>query len=241
MEWIPSLLTLTVLEVVLGIDNVVMIAVIAGGLPERDRERARVAGLALALVTRLLLLAFVGWLAGLVEPLIAVAGQEFSGRDLIMLLGGGFLIWKSVHEMHQAVEEAGSAEARRLAGSFAGAVGQIVVLDIVFSLDSVITAVGMARAYWVMAAAIVITVALMAVASGPIIRFIQAHPTLKMLALAFVLLVGVTLVADGWGLDIPRGYIYAAMAFSLFVESLNIVIARRRQRLHAARGNLPPH
>lgn len=236
MDWIASLLTLTVLEVVLGIDNVVMIAVIATGLPAEQRERARLAGLALALITRLLLLAAVSWLAGLVAPLVTVAGQEFSGRDLIMLGGGLFLIWKAVHEMHQEVEEAGAPATPRRAASFLSAVGQIIALDLVFSLNSVITAVGMAREFWIMAAAITIAVVLMLLASGPIIRFIHAHPTVKMLALAFVLLIGFALLADGFGVDIPKGYLYAAMAFSVFVEGLNGVVARRRRRYQRRQG-----
>ena len=234
MDWIASLLTLTALEVVLGIDNVVMIAVIAAGLPDAQRERARVVGLALALITRLLLLAAVSWVAGLVQPLVTIADRGFSGRDLLMLGGGLFLMWKAVHEMHQAVEDAGVAAPRPRVASFAAAVAQIVALDIVFSLDSVITAVGMAREFWIMAAAIVLAVALMLVASGPIIRFIHAHPTVKMLALAFVLLIGFALVADGFGLDIPKDYLYAAMAFSLFVEGLNVVVARRRAQIGRA-------
>jgi predicted tellurium resistance membrane protein TerC len=236
MEWLTSpeiwasLVTLTALEVVLGIDNLVMIAIVAGGLPPAQARQARLAGLGLALVTRLALLATISWIAGLIEPLFAIAGQNFSGRDLIMLAGGLFLIWKAVHEMHQAVEEAGRSDAPRPAGSFRGAVLQIVLLDIVFSLDSVITAVGMAREFWVMAAAIVIAVSLMLLASEPIMRFINGHPTVKMLALAFVLLIGMALVADGFEFHIPKGYLYAAMAFSVFVESLNVVVARRRQR-----------
>jgi predicted tellurium resistance membrane protein TerC len=236
VEWLyspeiwASLVTLTALEVVLGIDNLVMIAVIAGGLPPTQQRQARLAGLALALLTRLLLLAAISWIAGLIEPLFAIAGQNFSGRDLIMLAGGLFLIWKAVHEMHQLVEEAGSPDARQPAGSFRGAVIQIVLLDIVFSLDSVITAVGMARDFWVMAVAIVIAMALMLFASGPIMRFINGHPTVKMLALAFVLLIGMALVADGFEFHIPKGYLYAAMAFSVFVEALNVVVARRRKR-----------
>lgn len=236
MEWLyspeiwASLVTLTALEVVLGIDNLVMIAVIAGGLPPAQRRHARLAGLSLALITRLLLLAAISWIAGLIEPLFTIAGQNFSGRDLIMLAGGLFLIWKAVHEMHQAVAEAGRPEVRRPATSFRSAVVQIVALDVVFSLDSVITAVGMARDFWVMAVAIVIAVTLMLVASGPIMRFINSQPTVKMLALAFVLLIGMALVADGFEFHIPKGYLYAAMAFSVFVESLNVIVAGRRRR-----------
>jgi predicted tellurium resistance membrane protein TerC len=235
-EILASLVTLTVLEIVLGIDNIVMVAVIAGNLPADRQRQARLIGLSLALVTRLLLLATISWVAGLIDPLFEVAGQPFSGRDLIMLAGGLFLIWKAVHEMHQSIAEAGTAEARPPATSFAAAITQIVMLDIVFSLDSVITAVGMAREFWVMATAIVIAVALMLVASGPIMRFIQAYPTVKMLALAFVLLIGMALVADGFEFHIPKGYLYFAMSFAVFVEALNVVVAGRRRRGAAARN-----
>jgi predicted tellurium resistance membrane protein TerC len=227
--WI-SLATLTALEIVLGIDNIVMLAVVAGGLPDRQRDRARLIGLALALGTRLLLLLTIVWIAGLVQPLFTVAGQDFSGRDLIMLGGGLFLIWKAVHEMHAAVDAAGRAEAPARAGSFSAAIAQIVLLDIVFSFDSVITAVGMAEHLGVMIAAVVIAIGVMMVASGAIMGFVQAYPTIKMLALAFVLLIGVALVADGFEFHVPKGYLYFAMAFSVLVEWLNILVARRRQK-----------
>ena len=237
-EILASLVTLTALEIVLGIDNIVMIAVIANALPERQRDHARLVGLSLALITRLLLLFLISWIAGLVQPLFSAFGQPFSGRDLIMLGGGLFLIWKAVHEMHAAVEEAGGQGGPRQVGSFSAAIAQIVVLDVVFSFDSVITAVGMARDLWVMVVAIIIAMAVMLFASGPIMRFIHAHPTVKMLALAFVLLIGMALVADGFQFHIPKGYIYAAMAFSVLVESLNVMVSRRRARSAAlARGD----
>ena len=240
MEWMlsteiwASLVTLTMLEIVLGIDNIVILAIISNGLPAHQRERARMIGLSLALLMRLALLFAISWIAGLVAPLFTVLGQGFSGRDLIMLLGGLFLIYKAVHEMHEAVEAAGQHDPVRQATSFASAIGQIVVLDLVFSLDSVITAVGMAREFWVMVTAVVIAVAIMLVASGPIVRFIHAHPTVKMLALAFVLLIGFALVAEGFSFHIPKGYIYVAMAFSVAVEALNVTVERRKRRAREA-------
>jgi predicted tellurium resistance membrane protein TerC len=225
-----SLFTLTALEIVLGIDNIVIIAIISNALPEHQRDRARIIGLALALITRLLLLFSLSWLASLTAPLFHVFGQPFSGRDLIMLAGGLFLIVKATREIHEALEEASASEDNpRRVGSFRSAIAQIVLLDIVFSFDSVITAVGMANELWVMAAAVIIAVIVMLFASGPIVRFIHAHPSVKMLALAFVMLIGVALVAEGMEFHIPKGYLYFAMAFSVLVEGLNIAIARRRR------------
>ena len=230
MEWVVSLVTLTALEIVLGIDNIVVIAIISSALPAQQRDRARLIGLSLALITRLMLLWLITWLAGLTEPLFAVLGRSISVRDLIMLGGGLFLMVKAVREIHGTVEEAGAdGQSRRVAG-IANAIVQIVILDIVFSLDSVITAVGMAQEIWIMATAILISVAIMLIASGPIVRFIHAHPTVKMLALAFVLLIGMALVAEGMEFHVPKGYLYFAMAFSVAVEALNVAVARRRQR-----------
>ncbi len=239
-EILASLVTLTALEIVLGIDNIVMIAVIANALPPAQRERARLVGLGLALFTRLILLFIISWVAGLVQPLFTVLGQSFSGRDLIMLGGGLFLLWKAVHEMHAAVEEAGRPGQKPPVGSFSAAIAQIVLLDVVFSFDSVITAVGMARDIWVMVAAIIVAMAVMLFASGPIMRFIHAHPTVKMLALAFVLLIGMALIADGFQFHIPKGYLYTAMAFSILVESLNVLVSRRRARAAAVGGHVTP-
>ena len=233
-EILASLVTLTALEIVLGIDNIVIIAIIAGGLPEGQRERARKLGIALALGGRIALLMSITWIAGLVEPLFHVGSHPVSGRDLIMLGGGLFLMVKAVREIHDAVEEAGAVEAPRPAGTFRAALLQILILDVVFSLDSVITAVGMARELWVMVTAVLISVAVMFAASGPIVRFIHAHPTVKVLALAFVLLIGVALVAEGMEFHIPKGYLYFAMAFSVGVEAVNVTIARRRRRNRAA-------
>ena len=236
LDTLLSLLTLTGLEIVLGIDNIVVIAIIAATLPAHQRDKARVIGLALAMITRLALLFTIAWIAGLTAPWIEAFGVTLSGRDLLMLGGGLFLIVKAVREMHEAVEEASAPEHRRRAGSFAGAIAQIVMLDIVFSFDSVITAVGMAQQIWVMAAAIIIAVLIMLVASRPIVRFIHLHPSVKMLALAFVLLIGVALVADGMGVHIPKGYLYFAMLFSVFVEGLNVTLARRRRRAQSGRA-----
>lgn len=231
LEIVASLLTLTALEIVLGIDNIVVIAIIAATLPVHQREKARVIGLSLALITRLLLLFSISWIAGLTQPLFSLFGYAFSGRDLLMLGGGIFLIVKAVLEIHAAMEEAGVEEGgQRRSTGFANAIAQIVLLDIVFSFDSVITAVGMARELWVMATAVIIAVIIMLVASGPIMRFIHKNPTVKMLALAFVLLIGMALVAEGMGFDIPKGYLYFAMLFSVMVESLNVILSRRRQR-----------
>ena len=241
LEILVSLLTLAGLEIVLGIDNIVVIAIIAATLPYEQREKARVVGLSLAMITRLVLLFSISWIASLTAPFIEVFGTELSGRDLLMLGGGVFLIVKAVREIHEAMEEAAAphGEPRRAKG-FVNAVAQIIVLDIVFSFDSVITAVGMARELWVMAAAIVIAVGIMLVASGPIMRFIHAHPTVKMLALAFVMLIGMALFADGMGFHIPKGYLYFAMLFSILVEGLNVTLARRRRRAHAAAAAPPP-
>lgn len=236
VEILASLLTLTALEIVLGIDNIVVIAIIAATLPVHQRDRARVIGLSLAMITRLLLLFSIAWIASLTAPMFSIGEMDFSGRDLLMLGGGLFLIVKAVREMHEAVEEAGSPDGTRRPAGFASAIAQIVVLDIVFSFDSVITAVGMARELWVMAVAIVIAVGIMLVASRPIIRFIHNHPTVKVLALAFVLLIGMALVAEGMGFDIPKGYLYFAMLFSVLVEGINVAIARRRHAHQAHAG-----
>ena len=233
LDTLISLLTLTGLEIVLGIDNIVVIAIIAATLPVHQRDKARLIGLSLAMITRLALLFSIAWLAGLTAPLVEIFGYAFSGRDLLMLAGGLFLIVKAVREMHDAVEEAGTSDHRRRTGSFAGAIAQIVMLDIVFSFDSVITAVGMAQQLWVMATAVIVAVIIMLVASGPIMRFIHLHPSVKMLALAFVLLIGMALVAEGMGFHIPKGYLYFAMLFSVFVEGLNVTLSRRRRRAEA--------
>jgi len=239
MEWLSdpqvwlSLLTLTALEIVLGIDNLVFITITAGRLPLERQVRAQQAGLALALITRLALLASIVWIIGLTKPLFEVFGRAISWRDIILIVGGFFLLYKGTREIHHRLEGEGDApheDANGAKASFAGVVAQIMVLDIVFSLDSVITAVGMANELWVMAAAIVIAVAIMLVASVPLASFVNRHPTVKMLALSFLLLIGMTLVADGAGLHVSKRYIYAAIGFSAAVEILNQFAAGRRRR-----------
>lgn len=230
-----SLLTLTVLEVVLGIDNLVFIAVLVGKLPPERRALARRIGIALALITRLMLLAAIGWIIGLTATAFTVFGHAVSWRDLVLILGGLFLLYKATHEIHDALEgEEGEASSRVGAG-FVRVVAQIAVLDIVFSLDSVITAVGLAEHFWVMATAIIIAVAVMLAAAGAISGFVERHPTVKMLALSFLLLIGTALVADGSGFHVPKGYIYFAMAFSALVEGLNLFARRKRPPLHLRR------
>ncbi|MEI9986006.1 MAG: TerC family protein [Aliidongia sp.] len=226
-----SLATLTALEIVLGIDNLVFIAILAGRLPPERQARARQVGLALALLTRLALLASIVWIIGLTRPLFAVAGQPVSWRDLILIGGGLFLLYKGTSEIHDKLEgeiRTDAPGAKR--PSFVGIVVQIMLLDIVFSLDSVITAVGMASELWVMAAAIIAAVVIMLAASGPLAAFVDRHPTVKMLALSFLLLIGMTLVADGVGFHVPKGYIYAAISFSVVVEMLNQLAANRRRK-----------
>lgn len=226
-SWI-ALLTLVALEIILGVDNIVFISVLSSRLPEEERFRARTVGLALALFGRVGLLLSLTWIMRLTRPLFALLGQEFSGRDLILLCGGLFLLAKATHEIHEASEGEGahSDGARRI--SLASVLVQILILDLVFSLDSVITAVGMAENVGVMIAAVVIAVLFMMVSARAVADFISRHPTVKMLALSFLLLVGTALIADGLGLHLPRGYVYFAMAFSVFVEMLNLRASRRR-------------
>ena len=236
MEWLTNpeiwiaLVTLTALEVVLGIDNLVFISILAGKLPEHQQRRARQAGLIAAMGMRILLLMSLAWMVRLTNPLFAVLGHEVSGRDLILIIGGLFLIAKGTHEIHDNLEgEEGHASAK-VKASFASVIFQIMLLDIVFSLDSVITAVGMVDEIWVMVAAVLIAVGIMMVSVEPLSAFVQRHPTVKMLALSFLLLVGFTLVVEGLHAHIPKGYIYFAMGFSVFVEFLNIrVRAKRRE------------
>jgi predicted tellurium resistance membrane protein TerC len=237
-ENLIALLTLTALEIVLGIDNIVFISIVAGKLPVAQQPQARRLGLAAAMVMRILLLLSISWVIGLEEDLFSlpVLDQGISGRDLILIAGGLFLLGKSTYEIHEKLEGETGHASRKVPPSFAGVIVQIMLLDIVFSLDSVITAVGMARDIWVMIAAVVIAVAIMLVASGPISRFVDEHPTVKMLALSFLLLIGTSLFADGLGLHIPKGYIYAAMAFSVLVEALNLLATRRREPVTLHQG-----
>ena len=229
MEWLTepqawaSLLTLTALEIVLGIDNIIFVSILASRLPAHQRNRARTTGLILAMATRILLLLSIAWVIGLTAPLFNIFEYSVSGRDIILLGGGLFLLAKSTHEIHASLEGGDSASPTKVvASSFAMTLVQIALLDIVFSLDSVITAVGMAEHLPVMIIAIVIAVGIMLFAAKPIGDFVDRHPTLKMLALSFLILVGVSLMAEGLSFHIPKGYIYFAMAFSLGVEMLNI-------------------
>jgi predicted tellurium resistance membrane protein TerC len=236
VEWLSDpqiwagLLTLTALEIVLGIDNLVFITILAGRLPAQQQNRARRVGLALALVTRLALLGSIAWIVGLTQPIFELLGHAVSWRDVILIGGGFFLLYKGTREIHRRLEgDIPHEDAARDGTSFGTVIAQIVLLDIVFSLDSVITAVGMANEFWVMAVAVVIAVLIMLAASGPLSDFVNQHPTVKMLALSFLLLIGMTLVADGAGFHVPKGYIYAAIGFSVGVEALNQLAARRRR------------
>ncbi len=226
--WI-ALVTLTVLEIVLGIDNIAFISILSSRLPEEQRFKARTLGLALALIGRVALLLSLSWIMRLTKPLFTI-GEELSGRDLILIGGGLFLLFKATHEIHESTEGDPSHERRPRAASFRSVLIQILLLDLVFSLDSVITAVGMASEIGVMIAAVVIAILVMIATARRVSDFIHRHPTVKMLALAFLLLVGVALIADGFELHIPRGYVYFAMAFSVFVEMLNLRASRRRAK-----------
>ena len=228
--WI-SLLTLTVMEIVLGIDNLVFLAILTERLPRERQAIARRIGLILAMGSRLALLTVLTWIMHLSEPLFAVAGQAFSWRDLILIGGGLFLVYKGTTEIHERIEgDSQLAHAPARSAGLPGTLVQIVVLDIVFSLDRVITAVGMASHVEIMMAAVVLAVAAMLFAAAPLSRFIGRHPTVKMLAFSFLLLIGMTLIADGFGAHVPKAYVYAAMAFSGAVESLNLLAARRNRR-----------
>jgi predicted tellurium resistance membrane protein TerC len=229
--WI-ALLTLTVLEIVLGIDNIVFISILAGKLPLQDRERARKTGLFLAMFIRVALLFSITAVMRLTAPLFAAFGQEISGRDLILIVGGLFLIAKSTHEIHNKLEGEEGEGSTRTAASFSSVIIQILMLDVVFSLDSVITAVGMAEDIVVMILAVVIAVLVMLVASGPIGEFVERHPTVKMLALSFLLLIGVSLIGEGLDQHIPKGYIYFAMGFSVLVEMLNLRVRGKSAPVH---------
>ena len=225
--WI-AFATLTVLELVLGIDNIVFISILAGKLQAREQARARLVGLALALIMRVILLFSLTWVIGLTAPLFTALGEEISGRDLVLMIGGLFLIAKSTHEIHGSLEGDEGHTAAKVYASFASVIIQIMLLDIVFSLDSVITAVGMVSDIRIMIAAVVIAIIFMMGFSGSIGRFVQKHPTVKMLALSFLLLIGVTLIAESLDHHIPKGYVYFAMAFSVFVEMLNLRLRKAK-------------
>jgi predicted tellurium resistance membrane protein TerC len=230
-----ALLTLTAMEIVLGIDNIVFLSVLVSHLPATTAKRARQIGLAMALIFRIALLLLLTWIIGLTEPVFTGLGVSLSWKDIVLIAGGVFLVYKATHEMHKAVENGEEGPPTTTArGSLAAAIVQIVLIDLVFSVDSIVTAIGMARDVEVMIAAVVIAVIIMYVASGAVARFISDHPTTKMLALAFLLLIGVTLVADGLGFHIDRGYVYAAMAFSSLVEAVNIFATKRHREQKAA-------
>jgi predicted tellurium resistance membrane protein TerC len=237
MEWLAdptvwvSLLTLTTLEIVLGVDNLVFLAILANRLPVHQRAMARRLGLGFALLTRLILLSMIAWIVGLTQPVLTVLGQSFSWRDIILVGGGLFLLFKATHEIHGSLE--GDEDEEVSPGgsaAFVAVVAQIGIIDIVFSLDSVITAVGMVRDLWVMVTAVVLAMIAMVAAATPLANFVNSHPTVKMLALSFLLLIGMALIAEGFGAHIPKGYIYVAMAFSVIVEALNLWAASRRRR-----------
>ena len=240
MEWLTdpqiwiALATLTFLEIVLGVDNVIFISILSGKLPASEQLKARRTGLIAAMVMRLGLLMSIAWIVRLTAPLFTVVGQEISGRDLILIAGGLFLLGKATLEIHERLEGEEEHGTARVAPSFGAVIAQIMLLDIVFSLDSVITAVGMAEELSVMVAAVVISVAIMMFAAEPISAYVSRHPTLKVLALSFLLLIGMSLVGDGLGMHVPKGYIYFAMGFSVFVEMINLRVRRRGEpvKLH---------
>lgn len=234
MEWVfdiniwTTLVTLTVLEIILGIDNIVVISILTGKLPVHQQAKARQIGIALAIITRILFLLSLVWLASLTTKLFTIFGNDLSMRDLILIVGGLFLIYKATHEIHGVMEIKAENRKPRVLAAFGAVVMQILVFDIIFSLDSVITAIGMAQQVSVMIAAVIIAMLMMLVASNSISAFIDKHPSLKMLALSFLLMIGVTLIAEGFELHIPKGYIYFAMGFSGFVETMNILAATRK-------------
>ncbi|MCO5186232.1 MAG: TerC family protein [Anaerolineae bacterium] len=240
MDWLTdptiwiALITLIALELILGVDNVIFISVLSGKLPVEQQSRARRTGLALAVISRILLLMSLSWIVGLTEPLFTVAGFEITGRDLILLIGGLFLVAKATAEIHEKLEgEEGHASAK-IKATFTSVIIQILLLDVVFSLDSVITAVGMTDELWVMVVAVIVAAVVMIISADPIGDFVERHPTVKMLALSFLLLIGFTLIVEGLHQHIPKGYIYFAMGFSVFVEMLNLRLrsARKPIKLH---------
>jgi len=224
--WI-AFFTLTALELVLGIDNIIFISILVDKLPKEKQEIARKIGLFLAMFMRIALLLVLSWIVGLTEPVLTLFGYGISGRDIILILGGLFLIWKSTGEVHQLLEGEEGSESAKVASSFTGVIAQIIVIDLVFSLDSIITAVGMVSQVGVMIAAVIASVGLMMVFAKSIGDFVSNHPTIKMLALSFLVVVGVVLIADGFGHHVPKGYIYFAMAFSVGVEMLNIRMRKK--------------
>jgi predicted tellurium resistance membrane protein TerC len=244
MDWLTDpqawigLLTLTVLEIVLGIDNIIIISILSGKLPPPQQKKARQIGLALAMLMRILLLMSLSWIVGLTKPFFSIAGVDVTGRAIILIGGGLFLLAKSTHEIHNKLEGEDEHGGVRSAPSLGSVLVQIILLDIVFSLDSVITAVGMVDQIWVMVAAVILAVGVMMLFAGGISRFVEQHPTIKMLALSFLLLIGVNLIGEGLGFHIPKGYTYFAMGFAVFVEMLNIKL--RKRSVHPVKLHNPP-
>lgn len=230
LDSLTSLLTLTLLEVVLSIDNLVVIAVLVGKLPKERQAAARYTGMTLALVPRLVLLFFISWIIGLTEPLVTVFGHDISGKDMILAAGGLFLIYKATMEIHASLEGEDGEASARVMSSFGAVVAQIAIINLVFSIDSIVTAVGMANEIWVMAVAVILSMIVLMVASGPVARFVESHPTVKVLALGFLIMIGMALVADSLGGHVPKGYVYSAMIFSIFIECINMIGRRKRQR-----------
>lgn len=246
MEWLTNpqawiaLVTLTALEIVLGIDNIIFISVLVSRLPHKKRNKARVLGLGLAMLTRIALLLSITWVMKLTAPLFSVFTEEISGRDMILIVGGLFLLWKSTLEIHKSLEGEGETRGAKAAAGFAAILAQIAVLDIIFSLDSVITAVGLANDVEVMVVAIVLAVIVMMLSSRGIGEFVDKHPTIKILALSFLVVIGVTLFAEGFDFHVPKGYIYFAMAFSVTVEMLNLKMRKRAVKPVALRKSIKP-
>ena len=245
-SWI-ALVTLVVLELVLGVDNIIFISILAGKLPTEDQSRARTTGIMLAVVSRILLLLSLSWIISLEEPLFHILGFGFSGHNLILIAGGLFLLYKSTSEIHDKLEGQEGQASARVAANFVSVIIQIMLLDIVFSLDSVITAVGMSNEIMIMIIAVIIAAGVMIFTSGPIGGFVESHPTVKMLALSFLLMIGLTLIADGFGQHIPKGYVYFAMGFSIFVEMINLRVrdshvrpVNLRDPYKGSRGELQP-
>lgn len=237
-----ALVTLIAMEVVLGIDNLIFISILTNKLPEADRERARRIGIGLALIMRLVLLSTIAIIVQLTEPLFTAFGHGFSWRDLILIAGGLFLVWKATKEIHHNVDPDPTEDVfdtRVTTMAFSAAIGQIILLDLVFSVDSIITAVGMTEHIPIMVVAVIVTVLVMLLAATPLANFIQANPTIVMLALAFLMMIGMVLIADGFGIHVPKGYIYAAMGFSVAVEGLNMLARNRAKRKAAARAKSP--
>jgi predicted tellurium resistance membrane protein TerC len=230
LDIIFSLLTLIVLEAILGIDNLVFISILSGRLPENQQKKARRIGLMLAWMTRLILLAGVFWIIGLTKPITRIFGLALSWHDFFLIAGGLFLLVKGTREIHTEMEIAGKTHTQPKFANFYAVISQIAIFDIVFSLDSILTAIGLTKVYWIMAVAITIAILIMLLASEPLTRFVNRHPTIKMLALSFLLLIGMVLIADGLHFEIPRGYLYFAVCFSLFVEVLNNIMAKRKGR-----------